>query len=241
MNQFRPTRFEVLPTIVKNLLIINGLIFLAQSTIAGPTSSFSFEDYFALHAWQSDLYKPWQLVTHMFLHGDLGHIFGNMLALWMFGSILENLWGPKRFLLFYMLCGIGAAVIHLAILSYELHPLVSQYRELVTSNFPHNQDYENFINFYNRKINVATLGASGAIFGVLIAFVYLFPNTYIYIYFLFPIKAKYLGILYFSYELFFAVKNSAGDSVARWAHVGGAIVGFVLVYIWNRKNRKHFY
>ena len=241
MTQFRPTRFEVLPTIVKNLLIINGLIFLAQNTFAGPTSAFSFEDYFALHAWQSDLYKPWQLVTHMFLHGDLGHIFGNMLALWMFGSILENLWGPKRFLLFYMLCGVGAAVIHLAILSYELIPLTRTYHEIMTSNIPHNQDFLDYVVRYNRKINVATLGASGAIFGILIAFVYLFPNTYIYIYFLFPIKAKYLGILYFSYELFFAVKNSAGDSVARWAHVGGAIVGFVLVYIWNRKNKKHFH
>jgi membrane associated rhomboid family serine protease len=109
MTQFRPTRFEVLPTIVKNLLIINGLLFLAQNTFAGPTSTFSFEDYLALHAWQSELFKPWQLITHMFLHGDFGHIFGNMLALWMFGSILENLWGPKRFLLFYLLCGVGAS------------------------------------------------------------------------------------------------------------------------------------
>jgi membrane associated rhomboid family serine protease len=95
--------------------------------------------------------------------------------------------------------------------------------------------------FYNKSINTATVGASGAVFGILIAFVYLFPNTYIYIYFLFPIKAKWLGLLYFSYELFFALKNSAGDNVARWAHVGGAIVGFILVYIWNKKNRKNFY
>ena len=241
MTQFRPTRFEVLPTIVKNLLIINGLMFLAQNTFAGPTSSINFEDYFALHAWQSDLYKPWQIVTHLFLHGDFGHIFGNMLALWMFGSILENLWGPKRFLLFYLLCGIGAAVIHLAILSYELIPLIRQYHEIIAANMPASSDFDNFIAFYNKKINVATLGASGAVFGILIAFVYLFPNTYIYIYFLFPIKAKWLGILYFSYELFFAIKNSAGDNVARWAHVGGAVVGFILVFIWNRNNRKHFY
>ncbi|MEY4332918.1 MAG: hypothetical protein RLZZ196_1656 [Bacteroidota bacterium] len=241
MTQFRPTRFEVLPTIVKNLLIINGLLFLAQNTFAGPTSTFSFEDYLALHAWQSELFKPWQLITHMFLHGDFGHIFGNMLALWMFGSILENLWGPKRFLLFYLLCGVGAAVIHLAILSFELMPLVHQYKEIVTSNYVHDATYEQFMNYYHKKINVATLGASGAVFGILIAFVYLFPNTYIYIYFLFPIKAKWLGILYFSYELIFAIRNSAGDNVARWAHVGGAVVGFILVYIWNRKNRKTFY
>ena len=241
MNQFRPTRFEVLPTIVKNLLIINGLLFLAQNTFAGPTSKFSFEDYLALHAWQSELFQPWQLITHMFLHGDFGHIFGNMLALWMFGSILENLWGPKRFLLFYVLCGMGAAVIHLAILSFELMPLIHQYKDIVTSNYVHDATYDQFMNYYNKKVNVATLGASGAVFGILIAFVYLFPNTYIYIYFLFPIKAKWLGILYFSYELIFAIRNSAGDNVARWAHVGGAVVGFILVYIWNRKNRKTFF
>jgi membrane associated rhomboid family serine protease len=241
MTQFRPTRFEVLPTIVKNLLIINGLVFLAQNTLGGPTSGFNFEDYFALHALQSDLFKPWQMITHLFLHGDFGHIFGNMLALWMFGSILESLWGPKRFLLFYLLCGIGAAVIHLTILSYELIPLTRQYHQIIASNIPPSEDLSNFINFYTKKINVATLGASGAVFGILIAFVYLFPNTYIYIYFLFPIKAKWVGILYFSYELFFAIKNSAGDNVARWAHVGGAVVGFILVYIWNKKNRNHFY
>ena len=214
MTQFRPTRFEVLPTIIKNLLIINGLVFLAQNTFAGPTSSFSFEDYFALHAWQSDLYKPWQLITHMFLHGDFSHILGNMFALWMFGSILENVWGPKRFLLFYMLCGVGAAIIHLAILSYQLVPLTSQ---------------------YDRLLNSATLGASGAVFGILIAFVYLFPNTYIYIYFLFPVKAKWLGIAYFAFELYKGIENSAGDNVARWAHVGGALIGFILVYIWKKK------
>jgi len=100
MREFRPTSFNILPTIIKNLIIINALMFLAQNTFAGPTSSFSVEDFFALHAWQSKLFQPWQLITHMFLHGDFGHILGNMFALWMFGSVLENVWGPKRFLLF---------------------------------------------------------------------------------------------------------------------------------------------
>ena len=91
--------------------------------------------------------------------------------------------------------------------------------------------------YHNKVLSTATLGASGAVFGILIAFVYLFPNTYIYIYFLFPIKAKWLGLLYFAFELYKAIENSAGDNVARWAHVGGALVGFVLVYLWNK--RKH--
>jgi membrane associated rhomboid family serine protease len=173
----------------------------------------------------------------MFLHGDLGHIFGNMLALWMFGSILENIWGPKQFLLFYFLCGVGAAIIHLGILSFEMMDATKYYHQLMLSG-AHSAEATDFINLYKAKVDVATLGASGAVFGILIAFVYLFPNTYIYIYFFIPMKAKWLGILYFSYELFFALRNSAGDNVARWAHVGGAIVGFVLVYIWKKNNRR---
>src|SRR5471030_2044897 len=127
MTQFRPSRFEILPTIIKNLLIINGLVFLAQYVFRAPTNNFSFEDTFALHAWQSSLFKPWQLVTHLFLHGSISHIFFNMLALWMFGSVLENIWGSKRFLSFYMVCGLGAALIHLLFLSYELMPMMKDY------------------------------------------------------------------------------------------------------------------
>ena len=280
MTQFRPSRFEILPPIVKNLLIINGLFFLAQNVFNGPTAQFSFEDNFALHAWQSSLFKPWQLLTHMFLHGDIGYIFGNMLALWMFGSVLENLWGSKRFLTFYLVCGLGAALIHLLFLSYELLPMMNDYANVfqqhtngsasqgtAMANFiskynirfekndelleymrsnPGNTDlnynlFRNITAFYQNNLNTATIGASGAIFGVLAAFVYLFPNTYIYIYFLIPVKAKWLGILYFSYELFFAVRNSAGDNVARWAHVGGAIVGLLIVITWNKTNKKTFY
>ncbi len=219
MTQFRPTGFGVLPVVIKNLLIINALFFLAQNTLTGSAVSFSFEDTFGLHAYQSELFKPWQLVTHMFLHGNFGHIFGNMLALWMFGSILENMWGPKQFLLFYFLCGLGAAFLHLGIMSYELMHASEAY--------------------YQAMVDVATIGASGAVFGILIAFVYLFPDTYIYIYFFIPMKAKWLGILYFSYELYYAIEGQPGDGIARWAHVGGAIVGFILVYTWKRNNRRY--
>jgi membrane associated rhomboid family serine protease len=280
MTEFRPSRFEILPAVVKNLLIINGLFFLAQNTITGPTVSFSFDDVFALHAWQSSLFKPWQLITHMFLHGDFGHILGNMFALWMFGSVLENLWGSKRFLTFYMICGLGAAFIHLLSLSYELMPMIKDYaavyqahgeggigeadaliRFIVRNKLQFdgsvdtisylnqnpqdlrflNNIYEQITSYYNHNINTATIGASGAVFGVLAAFVYLFPNTYLYIYFLIPVKAKWIGFLYFGYELFFALRNSAGDHVARWAHVGGALVGLLIVITWNKTNRKTLY
>lgn len=279
MTEFRPSRFEILPTIVKNLLIINGLIFLAQNTFRGPNLPFSIEDIFALHAWQSHLFKPWQLLTHMFLHGDIGHIFGNMFALWMFGSVLENLWGSKRFLTFYLVCGLGAALIHLLFLSYELMPMVKQYAAIVQTGagggyradaiinfilhynpgFEHRDELISFIQanpdnhavltkvydqitvYYQNSLNTSTIGASGAVFGVLAAFVYLFPNTYLYVYFLVPVKAKWIGLIYFGYELFFALKNSAGDNVARWAHVGGAIVGLLIVITWNKTNKKTFY
>jgi membrane associated rhomboid family serine protease len=102
-------------------------------------------------------------------------------------------------------------------------------------------EFNRVTSYYNLKLNTATLGASGAVFGVLAAFVYLFPNTYIYLYFLVPIKAKWLGLGYFAFEVFYALKNSAGDNVARWAHIGGAIVGLILVLTWNKTNRKSFF
>ncbi|MFP5039648.1 rhomboid family intramembrane serine protease [Parasediminibacterium sp. JCM 36343] len=273
MKEFRPGRFEVLPMVIKNLLIINGLFFLAQNTIG---NQFSFDDWFALHAWKSPLFKPWQLVTHMFLHGDVGHIFGNMFALWMFGSILESLWGGKRFLTFYLICGLGAALLHLLFLNYDISNLNSQYIQIASMHVNHQAgsiqamlafaDYhhvsgdlveylrnspddvaasdklmETLSAYYTSILNTPTIGASGAIFGVLAAFVYLFPNTYLYLYFFVPVKAKWAGLAYFAYELFFAVKNSAGDNVARWAHVGGAIVGLLIVITWNKTNKKTFY
>ncbi len=280
MTEFRPSRFEILPSVVKNLLIINGLFFLAQTTFSGPTISFSFEDNFALHAWQSSLFKPWQLITHMFLHGDFGHILGNMFALWMFGSVLENLWGSKRFLTFYMMCGLGAAFIHLIFLSWELMPMMNDYDIIFQAhaegsvaqskamiNFINNHNlsflntknlisylvanpedkqllnrlYTEITAYYQTNLNTATIGASGAVFGILAAFVYLFPNTYLYIYFLIPVKAKWIGFLYFGYELFYALRNSAGDNVARWAHIGGAIVGLLIVISWNKTNKKTLY
>ncbi len=234
MTEFRPSRFQILPSVIKNLLIINGLVFLAQNTI-GRSASFNMEDLFALHTWQSPLFKPWQFVTHMFMHGDIGHIFSNMLALWMFGSILENVWGPKRFVTFYFACGLGAAFCHMCVLFYEMQPIAAAFKQL-----PFEQQQQLITNPLF-KLNEATLGASGAVFGCLAAFGYLFPNTYIYLYFFLPIKAKWFVIGYAVAELFQAVQNSAGDSVAHVAHLGGALVGIILVYFWNKTNKKTFY
>ncbi|MBV9989603.1 MAG: rhomboid family intramembrane serine protease [Chitinophagaceae bacterium] len=276
--EFRPSRFEILPPAVKNLLIINVLCFLAQKTFGGFNSGFSIDDTFALHAWQSSLFRPWQLVTHLFLHGGLSHIFLNMLALWMFGSVLENVWGSKRFLTFYLICGLGAALMHLLFLSYEMIPLVRDYTavmqehampnsnnsalisflqhhdvfksqdqmidalRVMPGNHPQvNQLVDSLASYYDNTLNSATLGASGAVFGILAAFGYLFPNTYIYLYMLIPVKAKWFVLFYGAVELYEGIRNSAGDNVAHWAHIGGAIVGLLVVITWNKTNRRTMY
>ena len=233
MTEFRPSSFQILPAVIKNLLILNGLFFLAQNTVGREL--INMEDLFALHTWQSPFFRPWQFITHMFMHGNLGHIFGNMFALWMFGSILENLWGPKRFLTFYLVCGLGAALCHMIVLYFENEHIISAFNSLDAISQAENRE------LVYAKLNEATLGASGAVFGCLVAFGYLFPNTKIYIYFFIPLKAKWFVLLYAGFELSMAISNSAGDNVAHVAHLGGALVGFLLVYFWNRKNRKTFY
>ena len=252
MTEFRPGRFQILPTIVKNLIIINALVFLAQ-TVFGTALGFSFEDVFALHTWQSPLFKPWQFITHLFLHGSIGHIFGNMLALWMFGAILENLWGPRRFLIFYLVCGLGAALSHMIVLYMGNQNMIHDYNLYLGSAGNNYNQALLFVQKYGNgavatpqqifdyRLNEATLGASGAVFGCLAAFGYLFPNTYIYLGFLIPVKAKWFVIMYAAFELMNAIQNSAGDNVAHVAHLGGALVGFILVYFWNKNNRRNFY
>ncbi len=234
MTDFRPRGFQILPIVIKNLLIINGLVFLAQYTF-GRTGGFNMENLFALHDVRSVYFRPHQLITHMFLHGGIDHIFFNMFALWMFGSTLENVWGPKRFLIFYMACGLGAAFLHLGVLYYENIPIVETFNHMpleVQIDLKYSEKY---------ILNTPTLGASGAVFGCLAAFGYLFPNSLIYLYFLFPIKAKWFVLFYAGAELLMAFRNSAGDNVAHWAHLGGALVGVILVWFWNKRNRTNFY
>ncbi|MBS1746911.1 MAG: rhomboid family intramembrane serine protease [Bacteroidetes bacterium] len=235
MREFRQTRFEILPPVIKNLVIINGLIYLAQ-TVLGDAVQTKIFDIFALHTWQSPLFKPWQFFTYMFLHGSFWHIFFNMYALWLFGSVLENLWGPKRFLIFYFVCGLGAALCHMLVLYHDMQPVAELFKSL-----PFEQQLQ-LLNNPNFKLNEPTLGASGAVFGCLAAFGYLFPNALMYIIFIpVPIKAKWIVIGYIAIEIFLALKNSAGDDVAHVAHIGGAFFGLALVYFWNKTNKRKFY
>jgi membrane associated rhomboid family serine protease len=235
MTEFRPGRFEILPTVIKNLIIINVLVFIAQKVL--PAAVIDMDAVFALHTWQSELFRPWQFVTYMFLHSttDFTHIFFNMFALWMFGSVLENVWGPKRFLTFYIVSGLGAALCHMMVLFFENQQLINEFNTWPLAVQQFNADA------LQQRLNAATVGASGAVFGCLAAFGYLFPNTQIYLYLLFPIKAKWFVLMYAAVELFAAMRNSAGDPVAHFAHLGGALAGFLMVYFWNKNNKKTFY
>jgi membrane associated rhomboid family serine protease len=234
MSNFRYTRYDNFPPVVKNLLIINALVFIAQLTFQGNNNYF-IENTFALHDVHSVYFKPFQLITYMFLHGSYIHIFFNMLALWMFGRTLESVWGSKRFLIFYMACGVGAAVLHLVFLYIEMQPIMDLYRSMSPEDQAYWTENPQF------KVNTATVGASGAIFGCLAAFGYLFPNTMIYLYMVVPLKAKWFVLLYAGMELYLSIRNSAGDNIAHFAHLGGAITGFILVLIWNKTNRRNFY
>ena len=230
MTDVRMNSFQTIPPVVKNLVIVNALVFFAQQIFGNEV-----ENLFALHDIHSVYFRPHQLLTHLFMHGGWSHLIFNMLALWMFGSILENIWGPKRFLIFYILCGLGAALLHLGVLYMEMEPVMAVFKQLPISQQEELRYSGNF------KINTATVGASGAVFGCLAAFGYLFPNSLIYVYFFIPIKAKWFVIFYAALELWLGVNNSAGDNVAHWAHLGGALVGFLLVLYWNKRNRRHFY
>lgn len=234
MTEFRPGSFQMIPPVIKNLIIINVLVFLAQQTL-GPVIEEKMYNLLALHDIHSVYFRPHQLITYLFMHGGWDHIFFNMFALWMFGAILENYWGGKRFLVFYMITGIGAGICHLAVLYYEMAPIADLFHQLSADQ------QQELLYSSTFKLNEATVGASGAVFGCLAAFGYLFPNSLIYLYFFVPIKAKWAVIGYAAIELFSGIRSSAGDNVAHWAHLGGAAVGLLLVIYWNRSNRRNFY
>ena len=244
---YRPSSFSHLPEVVKNLLIINGLFFLATITLDGM--GFDMYHLFGLHQFQSDDFMPHQLVTHIFMHGNLTHLIFNMFALWMFGKVLENVWGGKRFLIYYMITGLGAAIIHLGVSQYEIMSLQAQISTTDLSRLlddgkyilENNQNYTNpIMGKLNLLIHTPTVGASGAVFGVLLAFGMLFPNALLYIYLAIPIKAKYFVILYGILELYAGISNNPADNVAHFAHLGGMIFGFLLIKYW-KKNSNTFY
>ncbi|MBK7037457.1 MAG: rhomboid family intramembrane serine protease [Bacteroidetes bacterium] len=225
MSNFQFTRFNYLPTAVKNLLILNGLVFLA--TVAFPELIYKLGLYYPT----SSYFQPYQIVTHMFTHGDFWHVFFNMFALWMFGAVLENVWGPKRFLIFYFVTGLGAAAVHMGVNAYQIYEISGSLNPIGLPDL--------VIDKISRYMG-PTVGASGAVYGILIAFGMLFPNTLLYIYFLLPIKAKYVVIILIGMQLYLGFIDSPTDNVAHFAHLGGALFGFLLIKYWGR-NKRRFY
>ena len=239
-QQIRPG--GLMPPVVKNLLIINGLFFLA--TIAFSTSfGVDLVNYLGLHVPQSEHFKPHQLVSYIFMHGSMSHIAFNMFALWMFGTSIENYWGGKRFLTYYLITGLGAGFIHLGVVEAQLISIASELSfeeiELVKQEglaiLESGRNYSDpVLSKLNILINTPTVGASGAVFGLLLAFGMMFPNAQIYLYFLLPIKAKYFVIMYGAFELWSGIQNNPGDNVAHFAHLGGMLFGYILIKYWQK-------
>ncbi len=241
-------RFGGTPPVIKNLIYLNVIMFVA-TWVLGSSFNIDLVNLLGIHYPSSDLFKPVQIVTHMFMHGGIWHIFFNMFALWMFGKILESVWGSQRFFIYYIVTGLGAAAIHLFVTYLRINSLVADmdpqlvaqvYREgagliVQNLNYTHNDMAQ-----LNLLINTPTVGASGAVYGVLLAFGMLFPNTELM--FLFPpvpIKAKYVVIGYGAIELFTGL-TQPGSNVAHFAHLGGMLFGFILIKYWGKK-RSNFY
>ena len=233
-----------IPVVTKNLLAINILMFLASLVFAQRGTDLN--GIFGLRLFVSEGFMPFQLVTYMFMHGDFMHLFFNMFALYMFGRVLEHVWGPKRFLIFFLLTGVGAALIQEAIgmaryytlvegmSASELHLVASQGYDVLSNGM-------NFVAPGARELNLVmngvTVGASGAIYAVLLGFGMLFPNERMFVFPLpFPIKAKYFVVGYAVIELLLGASGSA-DGVAHFAHLGGMLCGLVLILYWRKKGK----
>ena len=261
--------FGNLPPVIKNLLIANIVVFLADQLISAKFGV-DIGNWLALHNFQSDYFSPIQIVTYMFMHGNVAHIFFNMFALVMFGRVLEQVWGGKRFLIFYLVTGIGAALcqnvvgyvtlagFHDEIAAFINAPDPELFTRLIRCNLDHPAKWVNDLiaeysaspdnaqlrglavqtatKLFGEFVNVPTVGASGAVFGVLLAFGMMFPNVQLMLIFPpIPIKAKWFVLGYGLIELMAIIVPAANDNVAHFAHLGGMLFGFLLIRYWNKR------
>ena len=272
MNGFRSGMGST-PPVLKNIIIINVLLFLATEVLV--KFGVDLTQYLALYYPGSEHFRPHQLITHMFMHGGLMHLFFNMFGLWMFGRILEQVWGSRRFLVYYFATGLGAAAIHLLVNYLMISHAMGEYKAMLNTLSPETFDAfirNNFNEYYgainqeltdkwysnpasaqlaadaqgvaqllmSKMINIPTVGASGAVFGILLGFGMLFPNTEIMLLFPpIPLKAKYFVMIYGAIELYMGI-TQPGSDVAHFAHLGGMIFGFFLIKYWN-KHKTTFY
>ena len=235
---------DKIPVVTKNLIAINILMFLA--TLAAGRFGIDLKDYLGLHFFMSDAFMPHQFVTYAFMHGGLSHIFFNMYALFMFGRTLEYVWGAKRFLFYYLLAGVGAALVQEAVGAVRFFSMVpaltpADVAAVIDEGHAALQQGMNFVNPSLAELNVVlnstTVGASGAVYAIQLGFGMLFPNDRLFIFPLpVPIKAKYFVIGYALIELYMGTAGSP-DGVAHFAHLGGMLFGFILIIFWRKKKK----
>lgn len=221
MDNTRNSFAGVLPMVTKNIIIINGIVWLAQFVLL-RRADLDLTQQFGLHFIGSDHFRIYQLLTYMFLHDpySISHVFFNMFAVFMFGRTLEQVWGAKRFLTYYLVTGLGAALIQMLVVFIRIQTVVP-------------------VEMYS-MVDSVTVGASGAVFGILLAFGMLFPNAQLFIIpFPFPIKAKWFVMGYGVLELVFGVANRTGDNVAHFAHLGGMLFGIFMILYWKKKDREY--
>lgn len=237
-----------IPPVVKNLLIINVLFFAAKFVM--KNAGIDLDYILGAFYFDSQFFKVWQLVSYMFMHGDFMHIFFNMFALFMFGGVIESRWGTKRFINFYLITGLGAVALQMGVQAYEVYQITgSIVHNPVTVDLAANMAQVKVPGISEEARNTLIgiygfpmVGASGAIFGLLVAFGMLYPNTEMYIMFIpIPVKAKFIIPVYILMELSLGVARVPGDSVAHYAHLGGALLGFILVKLWKDKDNNRFY
>jgi membrane associated rhomboid family serine protease len=266
-------RQDTLTPVVKNIIIINVLFVLLQFVLG--QKGIDLADYLALHYWRSPNFGWWQLFTHMFMHGGFFHLLFNMFGLWMFGSQLERYWNPKRFLLYFLITGIGAGVVQTTVTSFQIRPMYAQahtfhqqptydgFEKFTSSYLPGTYDNEQLMEFMkawyydsknpgyeveaqlivssivSEKQNTVNVGASGALYGLLLAFGMLFPNAMVMMLIPpIPMKAKYFVLVFGAIELFSGLRNNVDDNVAHFAHLGGMIFGILLILLWKKQDRK---
>jgi membrane associated rhomboid family serine protease len=238
--------FTNIPQVTKNILILNILFFVAKYVFA--SKGIDLDHLFGAHYPNSVLFKPLQIVTYFFMHGNFMHILFNMLMLISFGSNLERLWGPKRYFIFYVATALGAYIINSIIGTIEIYKLneilvssganIDEINQFIIEN-PTKYVNNDLINFYIYNNNISMIGASGSIYGIMAAFAFLFPNTELMLMFPpMPIKAKYLIPALFVIEIYSNFR--VVDNIAHLAHIGGGITGLIIVYFW-KKNRNFFY
>ena len=262
MNNQRSSFLSSIPPVVKNLLAINIILLVATNVLPIYFRKWNIDldltDFLGMHYWAASKFNPIQLITYMFMHGSFSHLFFNMFALFMFGSTLENFWGSKRFLIYYLVTGIGAGIIQQVFWTIEYQSVITALNEGIRANsgeglMPYSQTLERYFKISNLKYFSAieiielkkmflnlpiTVGASGSVFGLLLAFGWLFPDIKLMIiFFPVPIKARTFVIIYGIAELFLGVSNFSGDNIAHFAHLGGMLFGILLILYWKKKNK----